>query len=285
MTFLSKLSVRLPAATIGLALLSATAMGGFSWYSAKSGLVAAADERLQLAATLRKDGIELVADRLRADFQATAIHPQIASNFPDLIENLDPAKPDSAKIVDAFRALTTPEARIAFDLGTTGTMYGRRHAKVQDMARKMIGQVGYADLMFLDEDGRIVYTTTKDEDFAKSVADPVLQGTGLARLVARLKASATDSDLFEDFAAYPVGTGPSAFIGMPMTKRANVAMGTAQAAERIGFIVLRITPALFDQTLSKRVGLGETGQILATGSDGLLRSNPPLDEGTKAGAP
>ncbi|GJE54203.1 MULTISPECIES: methyl-accepting chemotaxis protein [Methylobacterium] len=285
MTFLSKLSVRLPAATIGLALLSATAMGGFSWYSAKSGLVAAADERLQLAATLRKDGIELVADRLRADFLATAIHPQIASNFPDLIENLDPAKPDSAKIVDALRALTTPEARIAFDLGTTGTMYGRRHAKVQDMARKMIGQVGYADLMFLDENGRIVYTTTKDEDFGKSVADPALQGTGLARLVARLKAAATDSDLFEDFAAYPVGTGPSAFIGMPMTKRANVAMGTAQAAERIGFIVLRVTPALFDQTLSKRAGLGETGQVLATGADGLLRSNPPLDEGTKAGAP
>ncbi len=70
---------------------------------------------------------------------------------------------------------------------------------------------------------------------------------------------------------------PAAFLGRAMTKRANVAMGTAQAAERIGFIVMRVTPALFDQTLSKRTGLGDTGQILAVGADGLLRSNPPLN--------
>ncbi len=62
-----------------------------------------------------------------------------------------------------------------------------------------------------------------------------------------------------------------------MTKRANVAMGTAQAAERTGYIVMRFTPTLFDQTLSSGTGLGETGQILAVGTDGLLRSNPPLN--------
>ncbi len=63
-----------------------------------------------------------------------------------------------------------------------------------------------------------------------------------------------------------------------MTKRANVAMGTAQAAERIGFVVLRVTPALFDRTLSKRQGLGETGQILAVGVTGACartRPSPP----------
>ena len=68
-----------------------------------------------------------------------------------------------------------------------------------------------------------------------------------------------------------------------MTKRANVAMGSAQAAERIGFIVMRVTPTLFDQALAKRTGLGETGQILAAGADGLLRSNPPLSPSVKAG--
>jgi hypothetical protein len=62
-------------------------------------------------------------------------------------------------------------------------------------------------------------------------------------------------------------------------------MGTGQAAERIGFIALRVTPALFDRTLSKRVGLGETGQIVAAGADGRLRSNPPLDRAVRAGAP
>ncbi len=51
MLSLSRLSARLPAAMIGLALVSATAMGGFSWSSAKDGLFDAARERLQLAAS------------------------------------------------------------------------------------------------------------------------------------------------------------------------------------------------------------------------------------------
>lgn len=281
----SRLGIRLPATTIGLALLSGAAMGGFSWSSARSGLIEAAGARLELAAAARRDGIELVADRMQADFLAAAGHPQVLSNFPDLIETLDPAKPDFTAIVEAFRAPETVEARIALDSTPATAMYGRRHAKVQEVARRLLAEPGYADLIFLDEGGRVVYTTTKGADFAKSLDEPALKETGLARLVERLKGQDPAATVFEDFAAYPVGTGPSAFIGRAMTKRANVAMGTAQAAERIGFVVLRVTPALFDRTLAKRAGLGETGQILATGADGRLRSNPPLNPAVKAGAP
>ncbi|MEL6059988.1 MULTISPECIES: methyl-accepting chemotaxis protein [unclassified Methylobacterium] len=283
MTLLSRLSVRLPAMIIGLALLSATVMGGLSWYTARSGLIDAAQERLQLAAAARRDGVELVADRMQADLLAVAAHPQIVSNFPDLIETLDLAKADTTALLEAFRAPQTVEARVALDGSGMPTMYARRHVKVQEVARKLVAQPGYADLIFVDEAGRIVYTTTKGADFARSVSDSDLAQTGLARLVARLKAADPGAVLFEDFGAYPVDGVPAAFIGRAMTKRANVAMGTAQAAERIGFIIMRVTPALFDQTLAKRAGLGETGQIFAAGADGLLRSNPPLNPGAKAG--
>ncbi|KQO92236.1 MAG: methyl-accepting chemotaxis protein [Methylobacteriaceae bacterium] len=280
----SRLGVRLPAMTIGLALLSAAAMGGLSWSSAKSGLIEAAGARLELAAAARRDGIELVADRMQADFLAAAGHPQIVSNFPDLVETLDPSKPDFAGIVEAFQSPPTVEARVALDSTPATAMYGRRHVKVQEVARRIVAEPGYADLIFLDESGRVVYTTTKGNDFAKSLDDPSLKESGLARLVERLKSQDPGATAFEDFASYPVG-GPSAFIGRAMTKRANVAMGTAQAVERIGFVVLRVTPALFDRTLAKRAGLGETGQILAAGADGRLRSNPPLNPAVKAGAP
>ncbi|WP_193763310.1 methyl-accepting chemotaxis protein [Methylorubrum sp. Q1] len=281
----SRLGVRLPATTIGLALLSAAAMGGFSWSSARSGLIEAAGARLELAAAARRDGIELVADRMQADFLTAAGHPQIVSNFPDLVETLDPSKPDFAGIVEAFQSPPTLEARVALDSTPATAMYGRRHVKVQEVARRIVAEPGYADLIFLDESGRIVYTTTKGNDFGKSLADPNLKETGLARLVERLKSQDPAAMAFEDFAAYPVGGGPSAFIGRAMTKRANVAMGTAQAVERIGFVALRVTPALFDRTLAKRAGLGETGQILAAGADARLRSNPPLNPAVKAGAP
>ncbi|MET7244236.1 methyl-accepting chemotaxis protein [Methylobacterium sp. EM32] len=284
MPSLSKLAVRLPSTIVGLALVSATVMGGLSWSSAKGSLVAAVQDRLALAATATGHGIALVADQAKADFVAAAGHPQVASNFTDLIETLDPAKPDYAGILAAFRAPPSVEARLAFDGTTTNTMYGRRHVKVQEVARKLLGRPGYADLLFLDPDGRIVYTATKGDDFAASVADPALRETGLARLFAQMKEAAPDAVSFADFSAYPVGGAPAAFIGKAMSRRANVAMGTAQAVERAGYVVMRITPALFDATLAQRAGLGETGQTLVIGADGRLRGTPPLSSGVAAGA-
>ncbi len=278
-----RLTVRLPAMTIGLALISAAAMGGFSWNSARSSLIEEARHRLQLTAAAERNSIVLIAERLQADFLAVASHPLLAANAPDLIEMLDTSREDTAAMVKAFRAPATVEARIAFDGLSTNTLYGRRHAKVQDVARKLVGQPGYADLMVIDEAGRIVYTTTKGEDFAKSVMDPSLNQTGIARLYDRLRFGDDQTILFEDFAPYPVGEGPSAFIGRVLTKPASIAMGTDNVEERAGFVVLRVDSKLFDRTLSKRNGLGETGQAFALGGDGLLRSNPALTTQVKAG--
>ncbi|OAS27811.1 methyl-accepting chemotaxis protein [Methylobacterium platani] len=284
MLSLSKLAVRLPATIVGLALVSATVMGGLSWHSARSSLVSSVQDTLRLAATATGQGIALVADRAQADFVAAAGHPQVASNFTDLIETLDPGKPDYAGILAAFRAPAGLEARLAFDGATTNTMYGRRHGKVQEVARKLLSHPGYADLMFLDPNGRIVYTATKGDDFAAAVTDGPLRDTGLARLFEQMKGAGSDAVSFADFAAYPVGGEPAAFIGKPMNRRANVAMGTAQAVERAGYIVMRLAPSLFDQALSQRAGLGETGETLAVGPDGRLRAKPPLTQGAAAGA-
>lgn len=128
MSLFTSLNVRLPAATVGLALLSAAAMGGLSWYAARAGLTEAAQERLQFAATARKTAIELVADRAKGDLMTAAGNPQVASNFTDLTEAFDPAKPDYAGLVQSFTSPPTAEARMAVEGG--GTMYGRRHAKV-----------------------------------------------------------------------------------------------------------------------------------------------------------
>ncbi len=126
--------------TIGLALMSAATMGGISWYSARASLLTAAGDRLQLAASARRDSIELTAERMHADFVAVAAHPQVVSNFPDLIETLDPGKSDYATVIEAFRAPKTVEERIALDGGAGTGMYGRRHGKVQEIARKLVAQ-------------------------------------------------------------------------------------------------------------------------------------------------
>ncbi|WP_036270506.1 hypothetical protein [Methylobacterium sp. WSM2598] len=189
MAVFASLRARLPAMTVGLALLSAGAMGSLSWYAARAGLVDSAQERLAFAATARKTGIELAAARLVDEVQALASLPQVAANLPDLIETLDPGKPDFDAVVRAFTAPATVEERLALDGAGTGTMYGRRHAKVQEAARRVAARPGIADVLFVEEGGRVVYTAAKGADFAKTVSDPSLAGTALAGLVARPRAT------------------------------------------------------------------------------------------------
>ncbi|KQP50319.1 methyl-accepting chemotaxis protein [Methylobacterium sp. Leaf108] len=283
MPMFSSLNARLPAITVGLALLSAATMGTVSWYSAKAGLVAAANDRLEFAATTKKTSLELIGNRAVGDLATVAANPQVSGNVQDLVEALDPGKPGYAELVKAFTGPATAGERMAVE--GAGTMYGRRHAKVQEAGRRLLKRPGYADLLFVDEAGRIVYTTTKGADFSRSLAEPEMTGTGLSKLVERLRTADPEATLFQDFAPYPADKGPSAFLGRSVQRRANVAMGTGQEATRIGFLVLRLDPTLFKDALSDRTGLGRTGQIMAVGEDGLLRSDPPLASSRLAGSP
>ncbi|MBT9287993.1 methyl-accepting chemotaxis protein [Prosthecodimorpha staleyi] len=274
---LASLRVRLPFALVALAVASAAVMGGIGWSGARNALEEEASERLAQAATARELSLALVAERIDIDTAAMVADRLIGGSLVDLDENLVPGKPD----FDVVRAHFTegPVAeRIARDGAKLGKVYGVRHAKMHGAAQQLTRTGRYADILFLNKDGRVVYSVTKAGEFGLDVADRSLAGTGLARVFAALKSAADDKAVFQDFAPYaPGGDGlPSAFIGRAVVKKANVAMGEAQANVRAGYVVVRLTPSIFDRVLSERKGLGETGQTFAVGADGVLRSDAPL---------
>jgi len=282
---LTSLKMRIAIPTIGIALFSAAAMGGLTLVVAKARLTEIARDRMQLAATSQKTSVEMISAQASADLNDFAENPAVASNLPDLAENLDLEKPDTQETIKAFTSPADPAARLALDGSTVNSMYGRRHVKVQQVAQKLLKHRGYADALFLDEKGAIVYTAAKGKDFAQSLANPDLQSSGLARLIAKLKTTPDGQTLFEDFSPYTMDAQSAGFIGRSISRRSNVAMGSSQEATRIGFVVLRVSPALFDQTLSSRDGLGESGEVFAVGDDGAFRSNPPLLPADTAGKP
>jgi len=280
---LTSLKMRIAIPTIGIALFSAAAMGGLTLVVAKARLTDIARDRMQLAATSQKTSVEMISAQASADLNDFADNPLVASNLPDLAETLDLDKPDTRDTIKAFTASPDPAARLALDGSTVNSMYGRRHVKVQQAAQKLLKHPGYADALFLDEKGVLVYTAMKGKDFAHTLADADLQASGLARLVARLRKAPDGQTLFEDFAPYVADARPAGFIGRSVARKSNVAMGSSQEATRIGYVVLRVSPALFDQTLASRNGLGESGEVFAVGEDGTFRSNPPLLPANTAG--
>ncbi len=151
-------------------------------------------------------------------------------------------------------------------------MYGLRHSKVHPAALSLMQQGGYDDILLVDAEGRVVYSALKGSEFTRNVSDAELSASGLAKMYESLKAS-QGGVVFQDFAASSLASGaPAAFIGAPIMRRANVAMGGAQEEVRAGYAIIRLSPSVIDRVFSDRHGLGETGETVAVGKDGLLEN-------------
>lgn len=275
------LGIRIPAFNIGLALVSSLIMAFFCWETARTALVDAAKDKLAFAAAARKTSIDQVFARARSDIAMLAASRELASNFEDLQAGLDPANATRNDIIQAFRAPEKRADRIAIDGRSTGGQYGIRHAKVHEVAAKFVAG-GYADALLIDDKGLIIYTTAKDADFGQTLATAPYKDSGLARLIDRMKATKSKTPLYEDFGAYPASRGPSAFLVMPITRKANAAMGTEQETVLIGYLALRLEPTSLAM-LADREGLGESGQVFVVDQQGMLLSQPPLDTSVHPG--
>ena len=281
MPVFSSLNVRLPVITVGLALVSATAMGGAKLVFRASGLVDAAQERLQFAASARKTAIELIADRAVGDLFTIAAQPAGRRQFR---RSRRSARSGQARLRRTRPGLHRPgatvEARSAAE--GAGTMYGRRHAKVQEAARKLIERPGYADLAVRrrgrtrrlhDHQGRRFRPRAVRARAAGDRPRPA-GGAPEGRRTGRDRCSRISR-------AYPAEAGA---VGLHRPRRRPAAPTSPWARARrprgSASSSCASTPALFDRALSDRSGLGETGQVMAVGARRrCLRSNPPLDGG------
>ncbi|WP_075216920.1 methyl-accepting chemotaxis protein [Mongoliimonas terrestris] len=280
---MSTLKMRLPVALVGLGLACAAVMGAIGWLGAREGLDQAAVERLSLAADARVDLLELTVERIRSDIDTLASTSVVSASLPELDKNLELNAQEFEKTKAYFGAGASAE-RAARDGADSQTMYGFRHAKVHATLVKARDRSGYADILLLDPNGRVIYSVDKGTDFAARIDDPMMAGSGLKTLFEAMRDSA-GAEHFVDFQPYAAADGAvSAFIGLPIVRRTNAAMNSSQEEVRAGYVVIRMTPSVFDAVMSGRSGLGETGQTIAVGSDGVLRSNPPLGE-VKAGSP
>ena len=279
------LRIRLPIAIVGLGLVSAATMGWIGWSGAKSALTSAASDKLSLAAETRRNSLELVEERLKVDAANLAAMKVVADNIGDLAEQLAASQENVDKTLAYFGAAASPEERSKLDGAESGSMYGLRHSKVHPAALSLMQQGGYDDILLVDADGRVVYSALKGTEFTRNVSDAELSASGLAKMYESLKAS-QGGVVFQDFAASSLASGaPAAFIGAPIMRRANVAMGGAQEEVRAGYAIIRLSPSVIDRVFSDRHGLGETGETVAVGKDGLLRTNAPLSKTPTAGKP
>lgn len=142
--------------------------------------------------------------------------------------------------------------------------YNVTHAKYHEELGSYVKRHGLYDIFLVSPQGRVVYTYFKEIDFATDLVKGPLAASGLGQAFAHSKDLAEGAVHMQDFAPYlPSYEAPASFASTPIFK-GGVYLGTLL----IQFPLDKISAVAAD-----REGLGERGQVLLLGDDGLLRAD------------
>ncbi len=152
-----------------------------------------------------------------------------------------------------------------------GSAYSQSHAKYHHLIKRFLHELGFADAYIVDIDtATIVYSETKQPDFATRLTDGPYAHSHLAELFRTLQRS-PDRGLvgIADFQPYAPALGaPSAFIGTPILHNGRA----------IAVLILRVSDNAINRVMTggnawERDGLGKTGETYLVGPDFRMRSN------------
>jgi hypothetical protein len=148
--------------------------------------------------------------------------------------------------------------------------YSIFHEKYHPSFVDFIEKYGFYDALLLDaEQGKVVYSTIKEADFGLSIADSALENTALMNAFEKAKKAQPGETVLVDFTFYTPSLGkPIAFWASPIFLDKNL----------LGILVIKIQTNQISNVVTnnfsfKDDGLGQSGEVLVIGPDGLLRND------------
>ncbi len=159
------------------------------------------------------------------------------------------------------KKLLMDEAR---DLAT----YSRNAHKVYHPSfRNYMEKFGYKDILLIEpEKGTVVYSVTKRAEFGTSLTDGPFKDTHIGQLFQSIVAEPKRGNVvMQDYAVYgPAFNEPVGFIGAPIFDESD---------DFVGVAVFQLSLDSLNQIMSKRDGMGESGETYLVGQDLLMRSD------------
>lgn len=163
-------------------------------------------------------------------------------------------------ILDRYRLLSS-------DITPTYSIF---HEKYHPFFLNFIKKHGFYDALLLEaEQGKVVYSTIKEADFGLSMSDSALKSTALLEVFEKAKKAKPGEVVFVDFSFYTPSLGqPIAFWASPIYLDKNL----------LGVLVIKVQTGQISDVVTnsfsfKVDGLGNSGEVLVMGADGLLRND------------
>ncbi|HEY9009408.1 MAG TPA: cache and HAMP domain-containing protein, partial [Devosia sp.] len=260
-----KIARKLPLAVLGSALLVGLGIGGAAYLVGASAVTSQRDQALQASANSSLDLVTNYFDMVDVDLRLFAGRGDTVTATEGLVRGYAELSM-GANAMEVLQKVyvasaATPEERRAIDNSSKAGTYDSPHKRFHPGFRALLEGRGYADILLLSPAGEVVYSVNKNPDFGTIVAGG---NDGLAQVFTAALAQPAGSTSFVDFTSYaPAGGAATAFLGSPLFKGDKL----------VGVMAFAISTEGLSARLQNVRGLGETGEVLIVGKDGLLRND------------
>jgi methyl-accepting chemotaxis protein len=216
------------------------AIGSLSLYRARQALTDEAFDRLQAVAQIKQGAVTKYLDSVSAQLQIVKVNPLVRAGVKQIPE-----------------AVAEAEGQIGSErwLG----LVDRLHAKYT----KIMEVNGWHDLYILDLEGHIVFSCGNGPDVGKFATGPELQGTPMAEAFAVARDMPYEQTALSDFRPYAPAAGAHGALAIAQVLSAK--------KELAGFVAARIPATEITAILHQSEGMGQSGETILVGADGLIR--------------
>jgi methyl-accepting chemotaxis protein len=226
----------------------------------------AAFHRLKLFHNLRQTALEDYLGSMASDVRAASENPRVVEAMESIESAWRTYGPDARTTLSQLyvdNSPTPPDQRYRLHDAGDGSFYSQYHNAFHAWARQFLDHFGYYDAFLINPRGEIVYSVTKEKDFATSLKTGPYRTSPLAEVFRRAMQNPSAAVDFSDFAHYaPSGDKPAAFAGHAIFKDGNV----------IGVFAVQIPAEPLNELMHFTSGMGATGETYLVGPDGLMRS-------------
>ncbi|MFN0115745.1 MAG: methyl-accepting chemotaxis protein, partial [Paracoccaceae bacterium] len=269
------LAVKLPASILMLALAATLATAIVAKWQGRSALLEAAETRLIAVAQSRVEALRATQNAYRTEIQVRASDPSFVSALVELEDGFNKLRADG----DPGEILTKeyvndnpnpPSERHKLIQGASYSPYNLAHRRYHPSFANLVNSGTYYELFLIAPNGDVIYSVTKEPDFASNLRTGQWKDTGLAQVARQVLEAAEPGQIaFSDIDFHAPSAGVSAsFAAAPVFD---------EGGKLVGAIAVQLATGAVDERMQRRSGLGETGLAMLVGPDGLLRSNRTKD--------
>ena len=262
-----RISAKLPAIMVAITLLAVAGIGTVTVREARDAIEHQAEERLRSLASSRTGAFQTwlggVQDDLIVQAKSTSVQDALRSFTAGWSAQGDGAGEELRRLYVTENPNASGERwklANAEDGSNWTSAHDFLHANFVDLQQRR----GYEDVLLFDQDGNLIYSVSKADDFGTNFVDGPYADSALGEAFrAALALEAGADPVFVDFAAYAPSEGIESFIALPVYSTYDQLMGV---------VAYELPNRQLNGILLNERGLGETGQTYLVGADGLLRS-------------